>query len=144
LARWIESNVSPSSNFSPSCRRSSAGWARPPRTAGAASRAGGRHRAQHRRLSRRRFLEQVAEQWGYPKAITVDHGPEFVSNALDQWAHAHAVRLLVTLPDAPLEPIAHVRIKDFVRRWTVSPDDGRVVFETSQRVENVALSRARS
>lgn len=50
-----------------------------------------------------RFLEQVAESWGYPKSITVDNGPEFVSNALDQWAHAHGVQLLFSRPGKPVD-----------------------------------------
>lgn len=40
-----------------------------------------------------RFLDKLAATYGYPKTITVDNGPEFISNALDQWAHAHAVHL---------------------------------------------------
>ena len=48
-----------------------------------------RHRAKHRGPRVVRFVEQVAATHGYPRSITVDNGPEFVSNALDQWAHAH-------------------------------------------------------
>ena len=33
-----------------------------------------------------RMLEEVAQQRGYPEAIQVDNGPEFVSQAVDQWA----------------------------------------------------------
>jgi putative transposase len=38
-------------------------------------------------------LEGVAQQRGYPEAIQVDNGPEFVSRAVDQWAFVHGVRL---------------------------------------------------
>jgi putative transposase len=50
-----------------------------------------------------RFLEQVAATHGYPRSITVDNGPEFVSNALDQWAHAHGVQLHFSRPGKPVD-----------------------------------------
>jgi putative transposase len=50
-----------------------------------------------------RFLEQVAATNGYPKVITVDNGPEFISNALDQWAHAHGVLLRFSRPGKPVD-----------------------------------------
>lgn len=39
------------------------------------------------------MLEQVAQKRGYPEAVQVDNGPEFISRAVDQWAWAHGVRL---------------------------------------------------
>ncbi len=45
-----------------------------------------------------RFLEQVAGTNGYPRSITADNGPEFVSNALDQWAHVRGVHLHINRP----------------------------------------------
>jgi putative transposase len=50
-----------------------------------------------------RFLDQVAAKHGYPKSITVDNGPEFISNVLDQWAHAHDVQLLFSRPGRPVD-----------------------------------------
>lgn len=50
-----------------------------------------------------RFLEQLAATDGYPKVITVDNGPEFISNALDQWAHAHGVQLRFSRPGKPVD-----------------------------------------
>jgi putative transposase len=50
-----------------------------------------------------RFLEQVAATDGYPRVITVDNGPEFISNALDQWAHAHGVLLRFSRPGKPVD-----------------------------------------
>ena len=50
-----------------------------------------------------RFLEEVAKVDGYPKTITVDNGPEFVSNALDQWAHPHGVTLHFSRPGKPVD-----------------------------------------
>jgi putative transposase len=50
-----------------------------------------------------RFLDKLAATHGYPKIITVDNGPEFISNALDQWAHAHAVQLHFSRPGKPVD-----------------------------------------
>jgi putative transposase len=50
-----------------------------------------------------RFLDQVAASCGYPKTITVDNGPEFISNVLDQWAHAHSVQLHFSRPGKPVD-----------------------------------------
>jgi len=50
-----------------------------------------------------RFLDQVAANWGYPKTITVDNGPEFISNVLDQWAHAHGAHLHFSRPGKPVD-----------------------------------------
>jgi len=49
------------------------------------------------------FLEEVAQVRGYPKTITVDNGPEFISNALDQWAHSHGVTLHFSRPGKPVD-----------------------------------------
>jgi putative transposase len=50
-----------------------------------------------------RFLDQVAATMRYPKTITVDNGPEFISNTLDQWAHAHGVHLHFSRPGKPVD-----------------------------------------
>lgn len=36
------------------------------------------------------MLDRVARQVGYPKAIRLDNGPEFVSKELDLWAYLRA------------------------------------------------------
>jgi putative transposase len=36
-------------------------------------------------------LERVAKRSGCPTMITVDHGSEFASKALDAWAYEHGV-----------------------------------------------------
>jgi putative transposase len=50
-----------------------------------------------------RFLTQLAAQYGHPRTITVDNGPEFISNALDQWAHANGVHLHFSRPGKPVD-----------------------------------------
>jgi putative transposase len=48
-----------------------------------------------------RFLDEVAAAKGLPEMIVVDHGPEFISNALDQWASERGVRLHFIRPGKP-------------------------------------------
>ncbi|MGZ4357717.1 MAG: IS3 family transposase [Gaiellaceae bacterium] len=54
-----------------------------------------------------RVLDAVLWQYGLPRAITVDNGPEFISNALDRWAHQHGVELHFIQPGKPTQN-AHV------------------------------------
>ena len=52
-----------------------------------------------------RFLDEVATTTGYglPECISIDHGPEFISNALDQWASERGVRLHFIRPGKPVD-----------------------------------------
>jgi putative transposase len=50
-----------------------------------------------------RFLDEVATVHGLPKRISVDNGPEFVSNALDRWAHERGVELHFIAPGKPTQ-----------------------------------------
>jgi putative transposase len=50
-----------------------------------------------------RVLEDVARERGYPQAIQVDNGPEFVSRVVDQWAFEHSVELHFIAPGKPTE-----------------------------------------
>jgi putative transposase len=47
-------------------------------------------------------LEAVAAQRPLPKAITVDHGTEFTSKILDEWAYRRGVALDFIRPGSPL------------------------------------------
>lgn len=48
-------------------------------------------------------LKLVAMGRSLPKAITVDHGTEFTSRSLDEWAWRHGVQLDFTRPGKPTE-----------------------------------------
>lgn len=48
-------------------------------------------------------LDAVAAHCPLPKAITVDHGTEFTSRALDEWAYRRGVELAFTQPGKPTE-----------------------------------------
>jgi putative transposase len=50
-----------------------------------------------------RFLDELVAKHGRPEVIVIDNGPEFISNALDQWAHANQVRLHFIRPGHPVE-----------------------------------------
>ncbi|WP_441301336.1 integrase core domain-containing protein [Burkholderia sp. S-53] len=54
-----------------------------------------------------RVLEQLRQQGRCPNLIQVDNGPEFVSKALDAWAHEHGVKLQFIRPGKPVEN-AHI------------------------------------
>jgi len=49
------------------------------------------------------FLDEVAAVHGYPESLNVDNRPEFISKALDQWAHAHGVTLYFSSPGKPVD-----------------------------------------
>lgn len=48
-------------------------------------------------------LEAVAAERPLPRAITGDHGTEFTSNALDEWAYRRGVTLDFIRPGKPVE-----------------------------------------
>lgn len=50
-----------------------------------------------------RVLDRVAMTRGFPDAITVDNGPEFISKALDLWAHTNGVKLRFIQPGKPTQ-----------------------------------------
>jgi putative transposase len=50
-----------------------------------------------------RVLEDVARQRGYPQAVQVDNGPEFISRVVDQWAFEHRVELHFIAPGKPTQ-----------------------------------------
>ena len=48
-------------------------------------------------------LERGAAEFGYPKTIRVDNGPEFVSKELDLWAYLKGVTLDFSRPGKPTD-----------------------------------------
>lgn len=48
-------------------------------------------------------LDRACGRMGYPKAIRVDQGTEFVSRNLDMWAYAHGVTLDFSRPGKPTD-----------------------------------------
>ena len=50
-----------------------------------------------------RTLERATGQYGLPRTIRVDHGPEFVSKEVDLWAYANGVTLDFSRPGKPTD-----------------------------------------
>ena len=48
-------------------------------------------------------LEWPVIHSGAPRSITVDHGPEFTSIALEEWAYRHGIKLDFIRPGKPTE-----------------------------------------
>jgi len=48
-------------------------------------------------------LERLADTRGLPRSITVDHGPEFEGQAMDEWAYRRGIQLSFIRPGKPNE-----------------------------------------
>ncbi len=81
-------------------------------------------------------LERLKQSRGLPQRIAVDNCPEFVSKALDAWAHAHGVQLEFIWPGTPTDnPYIEAfngRVRDecLSQHWFVSLEDARHTIET--------------
>jgi putative transposase len=53
------------------------------------------------------LLEELVAEIGTPLSITVDHGTEFTSKALEEWAYRNGVKLDFTHPGKPTDS-AHI------------------------------------
>ncbi|KAF0182295.1 MAG: putative transposase, partial [Nitrospirae bacterium] len=80
-------------------------------------------------------LGQVSAFRGLPDRIVIDHGPEFISNALDEWAYARGVKLHFIRPGKPVDN-AHIesfngRLRDecLNQNWFMSMEHARRVVE---------------
>ena len=49
------------------------------------------------------LLDAACRFRGYPSTIRTDQGPEFTGRALDQWAHANGVKLMLIQPGKPTQ-----------------------------------------
>ena len=77
-------------------------------------------------------LEAVAQQRPLPKAITVDHGTEFTSRALDEWAWRRGVQLDFIRPGKPVE------------NGLIESFNGRLRDECLNVTEFISLEHART
>jgi putative transposase len=82
-----------------------------------------------------RMLEGVAQARGYPGAMQVDNGPEFISRAVDQGAYAHGVALHFIDPGKQVQNAfiesfnGKFRDECLNQNWFVSLDDARRMIE---------------
>ena len=87
-------------------------------------------------------LEQLAGERGLPKSIIVDHGPEFISRALDIWAYRRGIELVFIRPGKPVENAYiesfHSRFRDecLSAHWFLDLADARFHIEHFRRDYN--------
>jgi putative transposase len=89
-----------------------------------------------------RVLEEVAHERGYPEAIQVDNGPEFLSRVVDQWAFEHGVELNFIEPGKPTQN-AHIesfngkfRDEGLNENWFLSLQEARMKIEAWRKDYN--------
>ena len=89
-------------------------------------------------------LEQAAGEYGYPKSIRVDNGPEFISKELDLWAFMHGITLDFSRRGKPTD---NAFIESFNSRfrqeclnasWFLNLNDARIKIESWRRDYNTA------
>ena len=91
-----------------------------------------------------RVLEAVAGERGYPPAIQVDNGPEFLSRVVDQWAFEHGVELHFIEPgkptqNAPIESFnGKFRDECLNENWFLTLQEAREKIEAWRRDYNQA------
>ena len=92
-------------------------------------------------------LEQVGRQVGFPKAIRVDQGTEFVSRDLDLWAYQRDVTLDFSRPGKPTDNAfiesfnGKFRAECLNAHWFMSLDDARRKCEAWRRDYNETTSQ---
>lgn len=81
-------------------------------------------------------LDQLAARRGrLPQSLVVDHGPEFISKALDAWAYQRGVQLLFIRPGKPVDNAyiesfhSHFRNECLNERWFWDLPDARRQIE---------------
>jgi putative transposase len=89
-----------------------------------------------------RTLEEVCRKVGYPKAIRVDQGSEFISRDLDLWAYQKQVTLDFSRPGKPTDNAfiesfnGKFRVECLNAHWFMSLDDARSKIEDWRRDYN--------
>src|SRR5580698_7339184 len=87
-------------------------------------------------------LEQAAREVGYPKAIRVDNGPEFISRELDLWAFLRGVTLDFSRPGKPTDNAfieslnGKFRAECLNANWFLSLDEARRTCEAWRKDYN--------
>jgi putative transposase len=90
------------------------------------------------------IFEEVGPQVGFPKAIRVDQGTEFVSCDLDLWAYRRGVTLDFSRPGKPTDNAfiqsfnGKFRAECLNAHWFISLDDARRKCEAWRRDYNEA------
>ena len=80
-------------------------------------------------------LSQVAMRHALPRSITVDHGTEFTSKALDHWAWEHGVQLDFTRPGKPTDNGLCESFNGRLRDECLNVNEFTSIDEAQQRIE---------
>ena len=89
-----------------------------------------------------RVLDRLGAARPLPAQLVLDNGPELVSRALEEWAHAHAVALHFIDPGKPIQNAHcesfHGRVRDecLNEHWVLSLTDARQLVEAWRRDYN--------
>ena len=81
-------------------------------------------------------LERLTLSAGLPKTIKVDQGSEFISKAMDAWAHFNNVKLEFSRPGKPTDNAfiesfnGRLRQECLNQNWFVTLEDAREIVET--------------
>ncbi len=81
-------------------------------------------------------LEGLKLNCGLPKTIKVDNGSEFISKAMDEWAHRNKVTLDFSRPGKPTDNAfiesfnGRLRQECLNQNWFTSLDDAKQIVET--------------
>jgi putative transposase len=81
-------------------------------------------------------LERLKGSCGLPKVIKVDNGSEFISKAMDEWAHRNGVKLDFSRPGKPTDNAfiesfnGRLRQECLNQNWFTTLDDAKQIVET--------------
>ncbi len=81
-------------------------------------------------------LERLKSSYGLPKVIKVDNGSEFISKAVDEWAHRNNMKLDFSRPGKPTDNAyiesfnGRLRQECLNQNWFTSLDDAKQIIET--------------
>lgn len=84
----------------------------------------------------KRVLERLASERGLPEAITVDNGPEFISQVMDEWAYRRRVKLDFIRPGKPTDNPFVESFHDKFRDECLDDHYFSTLFEARSIIEN--------
>lgn len=84
----------------------------------------------------KRVLERLACERGLPEAITVDNGPEFISQVMDEWAYRRGVKLDFIRPGKPTDNPFVESFHDKFREECLDDHYFSNLFEARTIIEN--------
>ncbi len=80
-------------------------------------------------------LQRLKSSYGLPKVIKVDNGSEFISKAMDEWAHRNKVKLDFSRPGKPTDNAfiesfnGRLRQECLNQNWFTSLADAKQIVE---------------